>query len=222
MYLLSLNYPSLRLTGIDKSPYYLQCARYYLAGLDTVTLQLKDIAAECDFLPTGKFDLVYLRFLAAELWHDALPGAVAELVRSCKHGAHLYWTECDFPLTTSGACDQLVSYIQQGLQRHCGGSVFDSSTPVVRAYMAQLLHQTGCRVVQDQEHVLDISAGKPAHHAFVQQARVLSRQLRPLVVQAEVVVGQTYDEVAAQALEQMGGAQFCGSLFVHTMLAVAP
>jgi hypothetical protein len=101
MYLLSLNYPSLRMTGIDKSPYYLQCARHYLAGLDTVTLQLDDVGMDCAFLPTGTFDLVHLRFLAAEVPSDMLPEAVAELATSCKRGGHVYWTECECPYRLS-------------------------------------------------------------------------------------------------------------------------
>ncbi|MBV9707503.1 MAG: class I SAM-dependent methyltransferase, partial [Chloroflexi bacterium] len=179
LHLLSLTYPSLRMTGIDKSGYYLQCAREYLPGLDTVTLQLNDIANECEFLPKETFDFVHLRFLAAELALDVLPDAVAELVGSCKHGGYVYWIESEFPLTNSSACEQLMSYIQQGLQRQHGGFVFASGTPEVRAYMAQLLEYAGYKVVQDQQHVLDISVGKPTHHAFVQQARVLTQQLRP-------------------------------------------
>ncbi|MBV9689133.1 MAG: class I SAM-dependent methyltransferase [Ktedonobacteraceae bacterium] len=222
LYLLSLSYPSLRMTGIDKSGYYLQCARYYLPSVDTVTLQLNNIAEEREFLPTGKFDLVYLRFLTAELTLDVLPETVVELVRSCKHGAHLYWIEGEFPLTNSGACQQLVSYLQQGLHRHRGGYVLGSTTPGIRAYMAQLLKRAGCSVVQDQQHVLDISTGKPAHHAFVQQARVLTQQLRPLTIQVGVVSCEAYDALAVQALEQMRTGQFCGVLFLHSMLAVAP
>ncbi|MBV9707360.1 MAG: class I SAM-dependent methyltransferase [Chloroflexi bacterium] len=216
------HYPSFRLTGIDKSGYYVQCACHYLAGLDTVTLQLNDIAGECEFLPTETFDLVYLRFLAAELAIDVLPDAVAELVGSCKHGAHLYWIEGEFPLTNSGACGQLVSYIQQGLHRQHGGSALSSATPGMRAYMVYVLHKIGCRVVQDQQHVLDISAGMPVHHAFVQQARVLTQQLRPLVIKAGVVPCEEYDAVATQALEQMRGSSFCGELVLHSILAVAP
>ncbi len=101
MYLLSLNYPSLRLTGMDKSSYYLQCARHYLAGLDNVTLQLHDIGNERAFLPTSTFDLVHLRFLAAELPYEVLQEAVAELVTSCKRGAYVYWTECECPYRLS-------------------------------------------------------------------------------------------------------------------------
>jgi len=222
LYLLSLTYPSLRLTGIEKSPYYVQCARHYLAGLDTVTLQVHDLATECDVLPTGKFDLVHLRFLAAELPLEVLSEAVAELVISCQHGACVYWTECLFPSTNSAACEQLGSCLQQGLQRQPRGCVLGGSNASVRAYMAYALHRAGCRVVQDQQHVLDISAGMPAHHAFVQQARVLIEQLRPLVVEAGVLGGQVYDALAMQALEQMREAQFCGVLFLHSMLAVAP
>jgi hypothetical protein len=222
LYLLSLSYPSLRLTGVDKSAYYLQCARHYLPGLDNVTLQLNNIGSDYGFLPRRKFDVVHLRFLAAELAQDVVAEAVAELATTCKHDGYVYWTECEWPTTNSLACEQLVGYLQQGLQMHRHRSILGSSTPGLRAYMTQVLRYAGCQVVQDQEHVLDISAGMPTRHAFVQQARVLSQQLRPLVLQAGVVSGEVYDAVAARALEQMRGPKFCGELFLRSMLAVAP
>ncbi|MBV9019970.1 MAG: class I SAM-dependent methyltransferase, partial [Ktedonobacteraceae bacterium] len=146
LYLLSLSYPSLRMTGIDKSPYYLQCARHYLAGLDTVTLQINDIGNEYDFLPTGKFDLVHLRFLAPEVPHYVLPEAVADLVTSCKHGAHLYWTECEFPTTNSAVCEQLLSYILQGLKAQGRGYALGGNTLGITACMGPLLRDSRCRL----------------------------------------------------------------------------
>jgi ubiquinone/menaquinone biosynthesis C-methylase UbiE len=222
LYLLSLSNPSLRLTGVDKSAYYLQCARHYLPGVETVTLQLHSIGSDYGFLPRRKFDLVHVRFLAAELAQEVVAEAVAELATSCKHGGSVYWTECEWPSTNSLACEQLVLYLQQGLQMQRRRCILSSSTPGLRASMTQVLHDAGCKVVQDQEHVLDLSAGRPTRHAFVQQARVLSQQLRPLVVQAGVVSGEVYDAVAARALEQMRGAKFSGELFLRSMVAVAP
>jgi hypothetical protein len=88
--------------------------------------------------------------------------------------------------------------------------------------MEYKLHHTGCRIVQEQQQVLDVSARMPAHHAFVQQARVLTQQLRPLVLQSGVVACDVYDALAAQALEQIRGPHFYGALFLHSLLAVAP
>jgi hypothetical protein len=210
------------MTGIDKSAYYLQCARHYLPGLDHVTLLLHNIGSDCGFLPTRKFDFVHVRFLAAELAQKVVADVVAELAISCKHGGYVYWTECEWPTTNSLACEQLVGYLQQGMQMQRHHSLLSSSTPGLRASMTHLLHNAGCQVVQDQEHVLDLSAGRPTRHAFVQQARVLIQQLRPLVIQAGVVSWQVYDEVAVRALEQMRGPKFCGELVLRSLLAVAP
>ena len=222
LYLLTLNYPSLQMTGIEKSPYYLQCARHYLAGLDTVTLQENDIGSECAFLSTSTFDLVHLRFLAAEVAPDILPEAVAELVTSCKRGAYVYWTECEFPTTNSAACEQLMSSILQGLKTQGRGYAPGCNTLGITASMGSLLRGAGCRLIQDQAYVLDISAGMFAHHVFVQQARVLIQQIRPLVVETGVVRCEVYDTLAMQALEQMRQAKFCGALFLRSVVAVAP
>ncbi|MBV9690498.1 MAG: class I SAM-dependent methyltransferase [Ktedonobacteraceae bacterium] len=222
LYLLSLHAPSLRMTGIDKSPYYVQCARHYLAGLDTVTLQVHDLGHECDFLPTRQFDLVHLRFLAPEVPHAVLPEAVEELLTSCKHDACVYWTECEFPTTNSEVCEQLLSSLLQGLKAQDRGYALGGNTLGITACMGPLLREARCRLTQDRAHVLDISAGMPAHHTFVQQARVLIEQLRPLVVEAGVLGGQVYDALAMQALEQMRQAHFCGALFLRSVVAVVP
>jgi hypothetical protein len=216
------HYPSLRLTGMDKSPYYVQCARRYLAGLEQVTLEQNEIGMDCAFLPTGAFDLVHLRFLAAEVTPDVLPEVVAELVTSCGRGGYVYWTEGEFPTTTSPACEQLVSALLQGLRAQGRSSGPGCTTLGITARMSSLLRRAGCKVVQDQAQVLDISAGMPAHHAFVQQARVLIQQIRPLIVEAGVVRWESYDTLGRQALEQMRQAHFCGALFLRSVVAVAP
>ncbi|MBV9019185.1 MAG: class I SAM-dependent methyltransferase [Chloroflexi bacterium] len=222
IYLLVLNHPSLQVTGIDKSAYFLQCARHYLAGLDNITLQEYDIRTERGFLPERTFDLVHLRFLAAELSPTVLPEVIADLVKSCKHGTYLYWMECEFPTTNCRPCEQLVSYILHALEI-CGRCYTPGCNALgITAYMSQWLRRAGCRLVQNQACALDISAGMPAHHAFVQQTRVLSQQLRPLIIGAGVVSCEVYDAVTVQALEEMRRANFCGVLFMRSMMAVAP
>jgi hypothetical protein len=222
IYLLVLNHPSLQVTGIDKSTYFLQCARHYLAGLDNIALLEHDIRTERGFLPARTFDLVHMRFLAAELSPTVLPEVITDVVKSCKHGAHLWWTECEFPTTNSRPCEQLLSYILHGLAV-CGRCYAPGcNTLGITAYMSQWLHGAGCRVVQNQAYALDISAGMPAQQAFVQQARVLSQQLRPLVTKAGVVSSEVYDAVTVQALEQMHDANFCGVLFMRSMIATVP
>ncbi|MBV9688258.1 MAG: class I SAM-dependent methyltransferase [Ktedonobacteraceae bacterium] len=222
IYLLVLNHPSLLVTGIDKSAYFLQCARHYLAGLDNITLQEYDIRTERGFLPERTFDLVHMRFLAAELPLTVLPEVIAELVKSCKHGSYLYWTECEFPMTNSQPCEQLLSYILHALEVCGRGYAPTCNTLGITAYMSHWLRGAGCRLTQNLAYALDISAGMPAHHAFVRQTRVFSQQFRPLAIEAGIVPYEVYDTATAQALEEMRGADFCGVLFMRSMVAVAP
>ncbi|MBV9706538.1 MAG: hypothetical protein JO125_03930, partial [Chloroflexi bacterium] len=126
------------------------------------------------------------------------------------------------PTTNSAVCEQLLSYILQGLKAQGRGYALGGNTLGITACMGPLLRDSRCRLTQDRASVLDISAGMPAHHAFVQQARMLIQQIRPLVVEAGVVRCEVYDTLAMQALEQMREAHFCGALFVRSVVALAP
>jgi hypothetical protein len=116
----------------------------------------------------------------------------------------------------------LVSYILQGLKAQGRGYAPGCNMLGITACMGSLLRRACCQVVQDQGCVLDVSAGMAAHDAFVQQVRVLIQRIRPLIVEGGMVRWESYDTVARQALDQMRQAQFCGALFLRSVLAVAP
>jgi hypothetical protein len=152
----------------------------------------------------------------------------------------------EFPLTSSPAFEHLTllvcralqaagqSFISSSFQQLEG--VFDQWRPeagqTVTSYerrqlgitpmMGSWLRETGYQNVQHCATALEVSAGTGMHPCFVRQVEVFGRQIRPFLLEQEVITEDACEQLLSQVQEEVQQDTFCGLCFVLTTCAHKP
>src|ERR1017187_2700259 len=100
----------------------------------------------------NSFDIVHGRFLSPVTAPDGWRALLSELVRVCRPGGLLVWTEAAFPLTNSAACARWCDLLQQAIR-------VDGHTAPIVPLMDDITTMLPCRVLAKNEYCIDISAG---------------------------------------------------------------
>ncbi len=215
-------YPHMQVLGIDKSAYFIERARSLACSeeVSNAIFMVRDM--HClegeHFLPES-FDLIHLRFIAGEASPQTLQPLVQELVRLCRPGGFILWTESELPITNSLACEQLKAVVLRALQA-AGRAFSPGSCLGITPLMGCLLRDAGCRVTRDIAHVLDVSAGTTAHRLFCRQAWVFGCQVRPFLLKTDVTTVREFEEVFGRMQKEIKGDTFRGMCFLRTVMRV--
>ena len=65
-------------------------------------------------------------------------------------------------------------------------------------------------VIHETASVIEVSAGQPAHEAFVRQAMRFSQRVKPLLLRTEVIVEMEHTALCTQLEEELTNRNFCG------------
>ncbi len=208
---LAIKYPSSEVLGIDISQTMLDYARASIQAqqLPNISFQLMDITKPWK-LADASFDLVNARtmvtFLSAEKW----PQVIAEMLRVLVPGGTLVLTETDATHTNSPALETLSLYgsysaRRAGLSQHPLGHHL-GITPMLGSY----LQQAGIAQIQQEAHVIDFSAGAPAHRAVVENFKVAYKLIQPYILRQGLATQQEVDELYEQLPDQLEAPAFRG------------
>lgn len=75
-------------------------------------------------------------------------------------------------------------------------------------------------MINETASMIEVSAGQPAHEAFVRQAMRFSRRVKPLLLRTEVIGEVELETLCTRLQEELTNRDFCG-LF-HLLRAWAP
>ena len=241
---IAASYPFLHITGIDghaSSIAYVQ----RLAGergLHQVQFLVQDLhtLADAPFAPSS-FDCIHVAFIAPLLLETEYPTWMQSLLRLCRPGGLIRWTEMELPITTSLAFEQFTallyraldaagqSFIPPEMQR--SAAIFDDwrrsrgvqVTPYERRHlgltpmMSGWLRHAGCDEVEAFPVPLEVSAGTPAHAIFVQQVEVFGQQLAPFLCAQGVTTITALARLLAQVIDEIQREDFCGLCWLLTL-----
>ena len=151
---LSAAHPSLRLAGVDISPYYLQYARQLLAGVPDVSL----IAENAEHLPfrDDHFDIATSVFLFHELPRATRRAVLTEAMRVLKPGGLLIL--CDSGQSTESPD---LQHYSKWFKKHFHEPYIDD---YVQDDLAGIADEVGFEVESSQPHFVSkvVTARKPA------------------------------------------------------------
>lgn len=199
-------FPDTEVVGIDISQTMIDYANAYVKvqQLDNIYFLVMDATKPLDF-PDASFDLVNARFMAGFLRKDWWPQIIKEFARVTRPGGIVVLTECDnwgdtnAPHFEADKTRALKAMARAGLSQHPLGLDF-GATPM----LAQHLRAAGCRDIQQQPHLLDYSAGSPAHQAMFENFRVSMKLAQPFYLKMSEVTQEELDkEYDATLLEMM-------------------
>jgi hypothetical protein len=220
VYEMAWRYPSVQITGIDANASVVEKIQSLVRGLGNASVMVQDIhRLDDEVFPPASFDLIHLRFLTGDVTLQQFPPLLWSLVRMCRPGGLIVWTEAELPITTSLACRHLCALIQRGLL--AGGHISSrGNSSGVTARMGPWLNEAGCRITQSRVDAIDISAGSQGHGAFVRQVQLSGKQARTFLLGMGIMTAEEFEEVYLEMRHEIEGENFCGMLYVRTLVGL--
>jgi ubiquinone/menaquinone biosynthesis C-methylase UbiE len=217
---MAFRYPSLHITTIDRNASVAEQTQALVRGLGNITIFAQDIHHLDDLeFASVSFDLILLRFLAGNITREQLPPLMQSLARISRPRGLLVWTEAEWPITTSPACQQLCAMVQQALQA-AGDAFAPGNSMWVTAHMDRWLSDAGYRIVQNKTHAIDISTGSRGHDAFVRQVLISGEQLRVYLLQKGITTAVEFEDVFLTMQQEIQEEKFCGMVYLSTLVGI--
>ncbi|HLJ35011.1 MAG TPA: class I SAM-dependent methyltransferase [Ktedonobacteraceae bacterium] len=158
----------------------------------------------------NSFDVVHARFLAPVVQTRLWPAVLQELLRVCRPGGKIIWTEATFPATNSPACFQWCELMQQAL-------VQSGYTPIVTRYMERLLGDVSCCNIQRSETCIDISAETAFNKRIYRDAALLLSLIQPFLSHKNVASTEKIDRICREAIIDLYDDSFRGQWVLVTV-----
>ena len=215
-------YPGVWVLGIDGSPVAIARAESVAVaeGLCNIAFLVRQVE---ELLLNGftvrHFNLVRLHCLGGEITPLQLPPLIHAAVNICVRGGTVLWSELELPLTNSDPCEQFGEALVAALRRQ-RRAFGPGHTLGITPLMGVWLKLSGCRIVQDQAQVIDVSAGMAQRGDFLRYLCDLGQQMRGFVVENGVLSEKEYDELLARALIDVQAATFSGLCYARTVIGV--
>lgn len=206
-------YPSVHVTGIDRSEVVVQFARSLSQDVPNVSYEVMNILAPLAF-PNESFDLIHARSIAGFMPVEAWPALLAECHRLLRPNGILLLVEGEMALTTSPAVEQLSRLFTRAL-RAVGQSFSPDGahlgiTPVLR----RLLGEAGFHSCQHEATAIEHSAGTDFHHSLYEDYYVLFHLVQPFLMRAGMATSEQLIPLYHRMLEEMRADNFCSLAFL--------
>lgn len=187
--------------------------------MDNVTIFVQDFHhLDETVLTFSSFGLIHLHFLAGEITLQQFPPLLLSLTRICLSGGLLVWTEAELPITTSLACQHLCALILQALQAS-GHALSQGNSLGLTAQMSGLLGEADYRCTQSKAYAIDISARSKGNAAFMTQLNISRSQIRAFLLDSGLTTITEFEDLYVEMLREIQEEQFCGLLYVRTVVA---
>lgn len=241
---LAQTFPALHVTGLDLSESHVRYAQRRatedgLVNARFLTQDMRTLAT--DTFESASFDLINVAFIAPALLETDYAVLMQTLMRFCRPGGMLRWTEMEFPVTNSRTFEQFTAlvcrtlaaaghtFIPPDMQR--SAAIFDdwrrslglATLPFERRHlgitplMGGWLREAGCREVEVFPVPIEVSSGTKAHAAFVQQVEVFGQQIAPFLYTQAGVTPDALARLLRQVINELQHEDFCGLCFLLTV-----
>jgi len=231
-------HPHLDVLGIDSDTAALEMAHTLAFSQDVANVRfvLQEVQTldESPLLP-DQFEVIHVAFLAEALLTVDYAALARSLMRLLRPGGVLVWTEAEFPMTTSLACERLFALTLQALD-HTGQSFL---LPAIRApwhtfadsartflgitpLLGMWLRKAGYRNQQQTVAALEVSRGQPLSSQFVNAMLEFGTRIQPWLVQQGVIGEPECQRLREEVYRELRSPDFCGMGYVLTVSARKP
>ena len=214
---LARQYQTAQVLGVDISQHMLAYAHAASQAehVSNISFQSLDITKPWELLADASFDLVNARLMIGFLTDEKWQHVVAEMLRVLVPGGTMILTETDSGgHTNSPAIETLSSYVyissrQAGLSQHPLAHHM-GITPLLGRY----LQQAGAIEIQQEAHVVDFSAGGPAHRTVAEDFRIGYRLMQPYILRQNLATQEELDTLYQQLLDALDAPDFRALIYL--------
>jgi ubiquinone/menaquinone biosynthesis C-methylase UbiE len=189
------------------------------------------------------FGFIRATFLARALLLTDYAKLAKALYRVTAPAGMVAWTECELPITSSPALQQIFTLVTRALdavghryapptelemlmmQRRASLGIKEGPRTHlgIAPYLAYWLASAGFRDVRYAAHAIDIGAyHRVMHSAFCEQAMIFMQEIQPFLFGAKVINDSAYAALLSQAAQEMADLRFCGIVFGVTCSGIKP
>ena len=237
--------PRVQVTGIDSSEQHVAFAQRRadegtLVNAHFLTQDIHALETGTGRWTPASFDLVNVAFIAPLLLTTDYAALMHALVRLCRPGGSVRWTEMELPMTNGTAFEHLMALTCHAV--HTAEHTFTPPSlqacdaifaawrrekelhiPAVQRrhlgitpMMGGWLRQMGCRM-ETIPTAIEVSSGTPAHPFFVQQVEVFGQQITPFLCAQGVIAAHGLAHLLNQVAQEIRRDDFCGLCFLLTV-----
>jgi ubiquinone/menaquinone biosynthesis C-methylase UbiE len=204
-------YPEMRIVGIDINETMVKFATAHALsqGLNNVHFEAMDATAPLDFA-TNSFDLVNARIMQECMRKEHWPSFLQECLRITRPGGIIRLTEGDWGVTSSPACEQLLSALARAAYLDGRSFSVDGRHMGIIPMLSKLLIQAGYSDVKRKIYPFDYSFGMELHEATYQIMMVSLRLLEPMIIKHAQLTAREFVHLYNQTMREMLLDDFCG------------
>ncbi len=214
---LAYQYPDMQVTGIDISQTMIRYAQEMarVQRLDNAHFQVMDVTKPLAF-SDGSFDLVNARFMIGFMGKNDWPYVVKEFARVTRPGGIIRLIENEDGGVSNSSALEKSNHLFTRASYRTGRAL--SSYPETAHFgitpmLEVFLREAGCEEIQRKAHVLDFSAGAPAHFSHYENYKVGGKLIQPFLIKAGVATQEELDELYEQLLADMLSDSFRGLFY---------
>jgi SAM-dependent methyltransferase len=216
---LAKRYPQTSFIGVERSEYCIGQARAQSNQSGNALFLLKDVQGIVQALQgTRRFDLIHLSFRVGDLHIRDLLLLVEALVKLCRPGGLLVWSETELPLTNSPACERFNVLAAQTMQMY-GSAPGPGNTIGITPLMGYWLRRLGCSIVQDRARLIDVSNDVDSGGNFRRHFQVFSRQMKWPILRSGLIWEAAYDKLCDEVVKDMEQQKFCAVCWLRSVVA---
>jgi ubiquinone/menaquinone biosynthesis C-methylase UbiE len=204
-------YPEMQIVGIDINETMVKFATAHALsqGLQNVHFEAMDATRPLDFAPNS-FDIVNARIMQECMKNEHWPSFLQECLRITRPGGIIRLTEGDWGVTSSPACEQLLSALSRAAYLDGRSFSVDGRHMGIIPMLSKLLVQAGYTDVKRKIYPFDYSFGMELHEATYQIMMVSLRLLEPMIIKHAQLTPREFIHLYNQTMREMLLDDFCG------------
>ncbi|QBD76081.1 class I SAM-dependent methyltransferase [Ktedonosporobacter rubrisoli] len=212
----AFEHPDKHVVGIDISQAMLEyaTAQANMQNLQNIEFFFMDATASLEF-PAASFDLINIRFIVGLMWKEIWPELIKECKRILRPGGILRITDTDDALigaNSSEALEKLSILVTRAFYRTGRSFAVDEwanhfgLTPM----LSNFLLEAGFTNIREVPHMLDYSAGAPAHFSHTHNLEVAMYLIQPFLRNAGIASQEELEQLYEQMLIDLRQDEFFG------------
>ncbi|QBD80227.1 class I SAM-dependent methyltransferase [Ktedonosporobacter rubrisoli] len=217
-------YPECWVTGVDVSKIMLAYAQHMARERELLNTRFRamDARSGLDF-PEATFDVVHSRLIMGFMSTATWPPFFRECYRLLRPGGIVCSTEVENVGASSSPSFSHYCNLMVKAMRLAGQCFSPEGSQIgITAVQARLLQEAGFQDIGQEAHILNYSAGQPAHEAIYDDCRTMLKLIQPFLVSCQLGTSAELEVLYERAMAEMQAPDFCAVAYSQRIWGVKP